>query len=687
LRKPESARISHCRQKLSQYILNNERISPVSKGYQLLTRVGAGTAADIGSDVVGSLASGVDNLLLNAPSTAMKYAGSAVGSLPIPLDERNLGQFAGETAANVGGAVQQGAKAFENYSPELYGNVAGSFDFINGLLTLAGGYGAAKAGTEVLKQGAKTVTKAAGKQVAKQGMRVLKGTNELIDTGAQKLSRAGARASLSPEMQAIPGIEKLSDAEVLFIKEIQDAGLPLEQAAKTLRSFKSQGLTPNVGIALDLGRMEQQTRLVSKGTVASPIAKQALQDIQEVQIPKLTRKIIKQATGGKLESAEDYGTTVAAAAKNLVEKSRQQLKTQAKPFYEASVGADKIIPKNSPALREVRNSPKAMQAINSWRTDVDVLENVQNDLGISMARVVEIPENSTVSLHAARVALSKQSQANISGPEKEAIKSAIRKIDNAIKSEFPEYGVAVSTYSDNAKSLKTLMDSPVGKMSEMADGNFSKVANELMKKDSKYIKKFIKSIDDSGLENPQAMKDSLAGAYLSSVLEKGKGELSFRKTILGGIGGRDNLKALVGDKRFNQIIKTSSILDNMVESARTMVAGADTAGNFMAAGGSLSGLPTGVRDAIGKVFEKFNPEIFDVISKNPEQIKKYAKLLTSNEGIELLEKISKGTMHTAKDYEAVGEFLKNVKIEGVNLAPAANDLTKATRKIKRAINK
>lgn len=78
---------------------------------------GAGAIMDVG----GAALETADNFLLNAPSTVIKGAASMAGALPIPMDERNLGQY---TTDQIESGMEQYSK-FKQERPRAAGVIEG----------------------------------------------------------------------------------------------------------------------------------------------------------------------------------------------------------------------------------------------------------------------------------------------------------------------------------------------------------------------------------------------------------------------------------------------------------------------------------------------------------------------------------------------------------------------------------
>lgn len=448
-------------------------------------------------------------------------------------------------------------------------------------------------------------------------------------------------------------------AEVLFLKTLQDEGISIDDALYALNEAQKYGATPSIAATSSIPQMKTQAHLLTHGSAGSSVAEKAISDISESQIPSLNTKAIKAATGGDRLGAAKYGENVAAQAKELVDQKIKMLQTRAKPFYTQAVGVDKSIPIEVPQMQKALSNPLVVKALEESRVDPYTLTNVKKELadfGVNAVDLEKLPYNSTVSLHAARTHLRGLSDAAFRAGEKQkgkAIKEALSSIDDAIESTYPPYKTARRIYSEDAGALKLLKESPVGKMATFADGDYSKIANDLMTKDATYIKKFVGNIKDS------KMKDSLAGAYLSRKLEESGGDaLRFSQSVFRSEGSSDRLRALVGDARFEQLKKIDSITDLLLET-KNMKSGSITSPSMALRGGDE--FPKDISGIIGMVKNKIAPDLLELIRRDPTQSKAYIRLLLTDDGRKLLESVSAGKRALASDVEKVGKFFNKTK--------------------------
>lgn len=490
-------------------------------------------------------------------------------------------------------------------------------------------------------------------QTAKGAYSLLSGITDKVAGGISKKINI---ADLGDEILKNPITgSKRSDAEILFLKTLKDEGIGIDDALKSLETAKSFGVSPSVATAANIPQMKTQAHLLSYGSAGSRQAEEAVKDITSSQIPKLNEKVLNVATGAPRVGAESYGTQVSKSAKGLVDSKIKTLQTRAKPFYQKSVGVDKSVPIESVQMKKALENPLVVKALDDFRVDPYTLTNVKKELGelgVDAAQLDKLPYNSTVSLHAARTHLRGLSDAAYTSGEKQkgmAIKEALKSIDDAIESSFPDYKTARRIYSEDAGALKVLKESPVGKMATFAEGDYSKIANDLMQKDPSYISKFVNNIKD------KKMRDNIAGSFLSRKLEESGGDaLRFSQNVFKSEGSSNRLKALVGEERFNQLRKIDEVTDLLLET-KNMRSGSITSPS-QALRGELE-FPTDKAGIFTMVKNKIAPSLLEMVRRDPNSSKEYIDLLLTEKGYKLLDSISKGNKAIATDVEKIGRFL------------------------------
>lgn len=480
--------------------------------------------------------------------------------------------------------------------------------------------------------------------------------------------RVAGGASKAINRSDVPkALADLSDPEILFVKTLTNEGISVDDALGSLKAAKDLKATPSVSVTSNVPQMQTQAYLTSRGSAGSKVAAQAIKDIDEVQIPSLNKKIIDQATGGRNLGAEEYGKIVGTEAKKLVDKKAAQLRTRASPYYARSVGVDKSVPIEAPEMKKALGNRLVVKALEDARTDAYTLSTTARDLaelGVDAGDIAQLPYNSTVSLHAARTQLRQLGDAAFAAGEKTkgaAIKNALADIDNAIESAFPDYKTARRIYSEDAGALKVLKDSPVGRMAQFAEGDYSKIANDLMTKDAGYIKKFV-----NGLGDNQKMKDSLAGAFLKRQLEEATHEgRRFSDKVFKSEGTSERLKAIVGEERFAQMKKVDTVIDDLLKT-RSIPSQSITAAAQSVKGGV--DVPVDKAGLVDMVRKKIAPSLFEMVQRNPQSAARYNELLFTDEGYKLLEKISTKTKFAdPKEMQAVADFL-NMNADKVGAA-------------------
>lgn len=551
----------------------------------------------------------------------------------------------GNIAARVGKGVAAGAT-----SGAVYG--AGSAEDGN---RVEGAVTGAVAGGAL--GGAVPVVTAAGRVLlhpvksATDGVKLLDHLTDKMAGGASKaINRADVPKALSD----------LSDPEILFVKSLTNEGISVDDALGSLKAAKDLKATPSVSVTSEVPAMQKQGKLMATGSAGSKVAATAIKDIDENQIPTLNKRIIDQATGGRNLSAEEYGKVVGSEAKKLVDNKAAQLRTRAQPYYARSVGVDKSVPIDAPEMKKALGNPLVVKALDDARTDTYTLSTTMKDLadlGVDAGDLTKLPYNSTVSLHAARTQLRQLGDAAFAAGEKTkgaAIKNALADIDNAIESSFPDYKTARRIYSEDAGALKVLKESPVGRMAQFADGDYSKIANDLMSKDAGYIKKFV-----NGLGDNQKMKDSLAGAFLKRQLEEAANDgRRFSDKVFRTEGTSERLKAIVGEERFAQMQKVDGVIDQLLKT-RNITSGTDTAAQLSMKGQGIN-VPTDKAGLVDMVRKKIAPSLFEMVQRDPASAARYNQLLFTDEGYKLLEKISTKTKFAdPKEMQAIADFLNS----------------------------
>ena len=497
------------------------------------------------------------------------------------------------------------------------------------------------------KVAAKT-TAVATKPLIKSAAWGAKKLDDIADDLAKGVSRTINRADIPKQLQ------KLDDAELLFVKTLADEGVSFDGALRSLSLAKQYKATPSVAVTAQIPQMQTQGYLMSRGSSGSRLQRKAIENIDKVQIPSLNKEIIKQATGGMDLPAEKFGQIVSQEAKKLVDAKKLRLKTRAAPHYANSVGVDKMIPIKNDLMKRALSNRLVVKALDDFRSDPYTLSRVAEDLaelGIDAGDISKLPYNSTVSMHAARVGLRRASDEAFRSGDKikyGAVKSAMNDIDNAIESAFPSYKQARAIYSEDAGALKVLMDSPVGRMSTFAEGNFSKIANDLATKDPQFIKKFMIGIGDN-----QKMRDAVAGAYINRIREEARfNGRRLSDALFKSEGSAERLKALVGQSRYNQMEKVNNVIESLI-STRSIPSQSITAAAQSVKGGL--GVP---KDALSWIKDKISPDLINIVQRDPAAAARFNELMFTDEGFKFLEKMSGKTKQlTPKDVDQVVRFL------------------------------
>jgi len=618
---------------------------------QTFANVGLGGLTDIGNQIISSAASYVP--VPEGYEQGISNIGSAALNSP-------LAEFGGNQIQPAYDQYQQ----FREQNPAIGRDIDAAGNIINiaGLVSPVGR--AVEAGSELAAtagQGLRALPSAVAEasipslNPLRLGTQAVEGINNGIDNLAQYVSRGISRSQLPQEAAG------LSDAEALFYKSLQDEGISPQSALAAYSDANSLQATPSVAVTSGVPSMKSQALLMNKGSSGSNVAASAIKNIDDTQIPKLNNKIIQEATGGTSLDAEQYGEAASKIAKDMVQAKKDALQTRAKPYYAESIGIDKSIPETNDAFKKALGNKKVVEALDKYRTDTNTLTNVQNDLqslGIDATDLEKLPYNSTVALHSARVNLREQADSAFRSGDTgvyKAAKSAINDIDSAIESEYPSYKTARRIYSEDSGALKTLQDSPIGKMSMLADGNYSKAASDLMARDPGYIKKFVSNLGNSGADG-QKIRDSLAGAYLKKQLQSSANDgRRFSDTVLKNQEVSARLKALVGDDRFNQINKIDTVIDQLIQT-RQIGEGSATAPIQ-----AMREIPTSIGSVLNSVRNKISPSLLEVVRRDPTQAARYNELLFTDEGYKLLDKISKTPKVTPNDVRTVGNLFNKLK--------------------------
>lgn len=630
----------------------------IESGFQKAGKVGAGLLNDIAGEALISTGRGLSNITPDFIEKPVVKAGSDV------LDY--LGDTApGRFAVDVAKQASEKYGDFQENHPRAARNIESAVDI--GALLAAGkspaGTRVADAASTTAKKGAEIAVKAGDTilhpvKTATDAVKLLDKITDKIASGASKaINRSDVPKALAD----------LSDPEILFVKTLTNEGISVDDALGSLKAAKELKATPSVSVTSNVPQMQTQAYLTSRGSAGSKVAAQAIKDIDEVQIPSLNKKIIDQATGGRNLGAEEYGKIVGTEAKKLVDKKAAQLRTRASPYYARSIGVDKSVPIEAPEMKKALGNRLVVKALEDARTDAYTLSTTARDLaelGVDAGDIAQLPYNSTVSLHAARTQLRQLGDAAFAAGEKTkgaAIKNALADIDNAIESSFPDYKTARRIYSEDAGALKVLKDSPVGRMAQFAEGDYSKIANDLMTKDAGYIKKFV-----NGLGDNQKMKDSLAGAFLKRQLEEAAYEgRRFSDKVFKSEGTSERLKAIVGDERFAQMKKVDTVIDDLLKT-RSIPSQSITAAAQSVKGGV--DVPVDKAGLVDMVRKKIAPSLFEMVQRNPQSAARYNELLFTDEGYKLLEKISTKTKFAdPKEMQAVADFL-NMNADKVGAA-------------------
>jgi hypothetical protein len=480
--------------------------------------------------------------------------------------------------------------------------------------------------------------------------------NKVLEGAGKVASEAVVKSNLPENLRNIP------KAEALFLRTLQNEGVSIDDAISVLSEARKAGVSPSIAAAAEIPSMKEMGFLMGRGSQGSKVAAQAIKDIETRQIPKLNEEIIKRATGGQALSAEKYGQTVAKMAKETIDAKKRQLATRASPYYRASVGIDKSVDIQNPLMKNALSNPMVVKALDDWRVDPATLTNVQKELaemGVDSAELTKLPYNSTVSLHAARTHLrGLRDSAFRSGDSQsqKAIKFALDDIDNAIESQFPQYKIARKIYSEDAGALKTLNESPLGVMAKVGEGDVSKIANSFMSKDPEFINKFFSKVKTAG-GNEQKMRDSIAGAFLQRKLEDSAKEgLRFSDAVLKNQTTRNQLRAVIGQEKFDKIEAVNKIIDDLNET-RGMVQGSRTSAvQSIRDEAAEAVIPTSRGELLMQLKAKYVPSLIDMVKNDPAQAARFNELLFTDEGLKLLESFKGTNKLTVGDQNKLAKF-------------------------------
>lgn len=484
--------------------------------------------------------------------------------------------------------------------------------------------------------------------------------NDLTDSIAGGISRKLNRANLPK------GLEKLSDAEVLFVKTLGEEGIGIDDALRSLQSAKSMGASPSVSVTANIPQMQTQGYLTSRGSAGSRVAADAIKNIDEVQIPELNKKIIEKATGGKNLGAEEYGNIVSQEAKKLMNDKFARLKARAAPFYEKAFNGPAVIDSHVATLVEQPEMKAGIaRGLKIQRIEAAAKGEKFDPMSYGIMNFNEAGDPIISGVPNMRLldagkrgldAMIEENKNQFGKPNEMA--RALMQLKTSLLERLddvnPDYRIARKLYSEDAGAVKALKDSPIGKMSEFADGNLSKIANDLMTKDPQYIQKF-----SAKLGNNQKMRDSIAGAFLKRKLEESSNAgRRFGDDVFRSEGTSQRLKAIVGEERFNQMAKIDGIIGDLLKTRNIPSQSITAAAQSVKEGVSI---PTDKMGVIDMVRKKIAPNIFDMVQKDPAQAARYNELLFTDKGYELLESISKGDKVLLSDMEKVGKFINGTQ--------------------------
>jgi len=636
------------RREQGEKILANPEISDPSKALQVYGNVGGGFLSDLAGETVSTL--------------TPDFVPEALKTVYQTVTPQGVQDYIGQSAQSAG----QGWQNFEQRRPELAGNLSA----IGNLANIGLAANPLVKGAQTAVGGATTAVKAAGKAAVNlpiaATVKTAKVAENLAEKAGQGLSKKYIYADLPKEFRNLP------EPEALMLQTLRREGVSPEQAVKDYSLARRLGVTPSIAQTSSIPSMATQSSLMARGSQGSKVAADALADIRKVQAPKLNQEIIKELSGS-YKDAEQYGNAAAKMAKDAIDAQAQKLKTRAKPYYSASVGVDKSVPVD--AIKPVLANPMAVKAMEAWRTDPATLTNVKNqltDLGVDAADLEKLPYNSTVALHAARVHLREMSDKAFRSGDTgtaTAAKSAMNEIDAAIESQFPQYKMARALYSEDIGALKTLKDSPLGKMASM-NGNVSEIADDLMKRDPQDVSKFLARIKSAGVDETK-MREALAGAYAKSRLQglrrtatNAGEEQSFNlgKAIIPDGDARRRLVALVGEAKVKRIEEINGLLDNMAATER-MATGQSITSAANALREETATLPTG--GILSAVADKFTPSLTEMVRSNPEFAARYNELLFTDKGIKFLETIAKKP--TLEQINSVSNYLRNPPLKDLGV--------------------
>jgi hypothetical protein len=566
---------------------------------------------------------------------------------------------AGDLARQVGNAYTE----FSQNNPRAARNVEAITNL--GLLGLSAtpikGQSLVGAVADTTGEVVKPVAKGLGTAITAPAIGVAKLGNKVLEGTGQFASDVVVKSNLPKELKSLP------KAEALFMRTLQNEGISVDDAYNALLEAKKVGASPSIAASAEVPSLKEMGFLMGRGSQGSKVAAQAIKDIETNQIPKLNEEIIKSATGGKKLSAEQYGQAVSQSAKSAIDTQKLRLANRAKPFYQRSVGVDKSVNIENPSMQKALGNPLVVKALEDARTDPFTLTNVKNELdslGVGVDDLTKLPYNSTVSLHAARTHLRGMADSAFSAGEKQkgvAIKSALSSIDEAIESQYPTYKQARKIYSEDAGALKVLNESPMGQMAKMGEGDLSKIANSFMTKDPEYINKFFARAKTSGVDDTK-LRQSISGVYLQRKLEDSAKEgLRFSDAVLKNQTTRNQLKAVIGQEKFDKIESLNKIIDDLNET-RGMVQGSRTSAvQSIRDEVADTQIPTNKGELLMQLKARYTPSLIDMVKNNPESAARFNELLFTDEGFKFLESMKGTKKPTVGDMNKLSTFLNKVK--------------------------
>ncbi len=635
---------------------------PVRTYFQQFGRGGLGFVNDIIGEGVVSAGRGLSAITPDVIEQPIREGAANVAGF---IGDTPAADYARQAAQGIGAAYSQ----FAENNPAIARDIGAATNI--GLLGLSavpirGGQSVAGA----LAKGAGAGAKAAGKVAAlpvkgavKATIGTVKGVNAGLEKVGQMASEAVIKSNLPKDLRGMPY------ADALFMRTLVNEGISPDDAVAAMSKAREFGATPSVAASANVPSMKEMGFLMGRGSQGSKVAANAIKDIEDVQIPRLNEEIIKRATGGTSATAEAYGQQVSKLAKDTIDAQKTRLANRAKPYYQQSVGVDKSLDVANPSFQKALTNPLVVKALDDARVDSFTLTNVQKELaelGVEAGDITRLPYNSTVSLHAARTHLRGLSDSAFAAGEKQkgrAIKSALADIDEAIESQFPEYKQARAIYSEDAGALRVLNESPMGAMAKMGDGDLSKIANQFMTKDPQFINKFFAKAKAAGVDE-EKLRQSIAGVYLKRKLEDATKEgLRFSDAALKNQTTRNQLRAVVGQEKFDKIQAINDVIDELNET-RGMVQGSRTSAvQAIRDEASDAVIPTSRGELLMQLKAKYTPSLIDIVKNNPKSAARFNELLFTDEGFKLLESLKGKKSLTVGDQNKLSKFLQREKVK------------------------